>query len=756
MRADRLRDPGPDRGRSLEALLLTVAAALPIYEFWIRPALAGTGAATVDVTLTLAYPAAQLMLFGAALRLALSARGTNGAGVLLALGLVANLAGVEMGWMIAYVCWGAAALHPAARCMTARRPSGASQVLRQPGALIGIALASPLVVIASSYLAVRDLDLVSLGVTLAAMSVCVAARLRQLVIDSAGPWRGNAFLFGAGLVILVTAIVPVQTQRVSRDRASSLRELSKAQSELVRMAAVSTAVRAGEVPVERGRQRFVEIRDAVDGMLRRQATGDHGFLGKANLRAALAAYAEVAQRGFALYDSGRRRAAARVSATQTLPRFLTVDRRLERAVATFRASADANTRNERFGIAVLFTLSALVLALLFRRLVGAQRSAERAEARSETTLESERRFRALVAASADIITVIDADTARARLPETVERLLGRPPGTMLGQRLDAYLSPPDAQATHRLLRSLRDRPGDSAEIDWTLRRPDGSTIVAEARISNHSDDAHLRASSSTSATSATAATSSASSSTGRSTTTSPGSPTGRCWRTGSRHALERSAAACRLHAVVMLDLDDFKAVNDSLGHAAGDQLLVEVAGRLLRRAARQRHAGPPRRRRVRRPARGRPGRRRGARDGAAPASTSSGARSSSAAASVAIGASAGVGGQRRQRPGHGQEAPRASCATRTSRCTRPSASAPTRVELFAPDDARRGRAAAWSCARRSARARAAASSSSTTSRSSSSPTRRDRRLRGARALAPPDARPGRARRVHHRRRADAA
>ena len=70
-----------------------------------------------------------------------------------------------------------------------------------------------------------------------------------------------------------------------------------------------------------------------------------------------------------------------------------------------------------------------------------------------------------------------------------------------------------------------------------------------------------------------------SSAAGRCTTRSPGSLNRAAFWDRLGHRLEAPGRAASV-AVLFLDLDDFKFVNDNYGHAAGDQPLIEVAHRI--------------------------------------------------------------------------------------------------------------------------------------------------------------------------------
>ncbi|MGA2925124.1 MAG: EAL domain-containing protein [Solirubrobacteraceae bacterium] len=560
----RRRNPAHDGAGVVDSVIMTLGLALVSWTALITPYIHDGSLSLLPKLVSIAYPVGDILLLAAAIRLAVDTGKRQPAFYLLALSLgvllITDFAyGVvtldnayhhqlilDIGWIAFYLFWGAAALHPSMRELEEPAPDRAPRLTPLRLLLLTAAvLVAPVLELASEAQE-RDVDMLVIIIVSGVLFALVVARMAGLVRQRESYIARERILAAAAADILAAT---------SRDG--------------IGHAALDAVASLVDGPVC---ARLCFVGDHFTSVLAAvgeppQVSRDWSIPPAApiSVLAAAESYDGVVR---PLPDADR--IALRLPAPATEVLTVELPLRGDRRVRGLLLTAGESVRSQSARSALVALATQVALALESNALtVELHRRA------------SEARFASLVQHAHDLITVLDRDGIVSYQSPSIERVLGYRAEELAGTRFEALLLPGE---NTRLVALLRDGPagaGASPEvIECSLRHRDGTTRQFEILPTDLLADDAVRGIVLN----------------GRDISERKAFeqqlehqafhdavtelPNRALFNERVRHALTRARREQSQLAVIFLDLDDFKTINDSLGHAAGDRVLLEVAKRL--------------------------------------------------------------------------------------------------------------------------------------------------------------------------------
>lgn len=206
----------------------------------------------------------------------------------------------------------------------------------------------------------------------------------------------------------------------------------------------------------------------------------------------------------------------------------------------------------------------------------AMREAQSALRASEVELRaSEAELRALVGAMSDVIVVLDGEGRYAKIASSGADARHRPPAEWLGRRLHDVLPSEQATMVHNCVcRALESHQRVDMEYSVEI---DGNTVWIAGTVSPMTDDSVVWVARDITARKALEA------QLAYDALHDPltGLANRALFHDRVAHAFAGAERISGRIVVFFLDVDEFKTVNDTLGHGHGDQLLATLAQRLL-------------------------------------------------------------------------------------------------------------------------------------------------------------------------------
>ena len=549
----RRRNPEPDRAGAIDSLIITLGLALISWIALIQPSLHDEQLSTVAKLVSIAYPIGDILLLAAAIRLAVDSGTRRPAFYLLVSSIVALLAtdfayGVvtlagaydgqvwlDVGWISFYLLWGAAALHPSMRDLEQAAPD-------------------------------RDVRLTPLRlVTLICASLIAPVMALLQVIDEGD----DRFVVNVAAIILFALVVTRMTGLVRQQERSVAREriLSAVGADLV--AATS---RADICDAALAAARALAGDDVAARLC--LTDEDRVVVADAELAAAWPVTPDTAAALLERWELGtpRRLSPSALDEIRVPPS------------AAYTLLLALSVRGETHGLLAIASekqipraLQSSLAALATEVSLALESAALTEEVHRRT---SEARFGSLVQHSSDLITVLDATGLVVYQSPSIERVLGYSADELVGTRFERLLQPGEEGRLPHVLADPTAHATGTEALECSLRHKDGEVRQFEVLYTDLLDDENVHGVvlNSRDVSERKAFEEQLAHQAFHDPVTNLANRA--LFVEQVRHAVPRARREGGRLAVMFMDLDDFKTINDSLGHAAGDAVLLEIAKRL--------------------------------------------------------------------------------------------------------------------------------------------------------------------------------